>query len=113
MGYVAFLPRPVVVPFGGFGGANSASGGVSPPPDGGGDDEGDKARFGKDANQESHAFRHVDKAGLDRRAVRGAIKEDLSKVGNSLKNGPYNGRVNVNGTQVDLNRPGNRGGRLV
>lgn len=58
-------------------------------------------RFGKDANQESHAFRHVDKAGLDRGAVRDAIKEDLSKVGNSLKDGLYNGRVNVNGTQVD------------
>ena len=82
-------------------GANSAAaGGAAPPPDGGDNDK-DKVRFGKNANQESHAFRHVDEAGLDRGAVRDSIKQDLSKVGDSLKEGLYNGRVNVNGTQVD------------
>ncbi|MDN3575700.1 hypothetical protein QWZ03_02810 [Chitinimonas viridis] len=85
-------------------GTNSAS---LPPggPDGDPDDDDGKSketvRFGKDANQEYHTFLHIEKAGLDRSAVQDAIKGDLSKVGNSLKEGLYNGRVNVNGTQVD------------
>jgi len=81
-------------------GDNVAAGGAAPPPNDN-DNEKDNIRFGKNENQKFHTFRHVDEAGLDREAVRDSIKQDLSKVGKSLKDGPYNGRVNVNGTQVD------------
>jgi RHS repeat-associated protein len=58
-------------------------------------------RFGKDASQESHAFRHIDAAGLDRGVVRNAIEKDISSRASSMKDGLNNDRVNVNGTQVD------------
>ena len=83
-------------------GARAAAGGAAPPPDGD-NNEKEKVRFGKNENQEYHAFRHVDEAGLDRQAVRDSIKQDLSRVGDSLKEGLYEGRVSVNGTQVDYN----------
>jgi len=72
------------------------------PPGGPDDDKGKVVvRFGRNANQESHAFRHIDEVGLDRGAVRDAIQNDLTEKGTSLKDGLYNGRVNVNGVDVD------------
>ncbi|MBK6296440.1 MAG: hypothetical protein IPF55_21170 [Rhodoferax sp.] len=46
-----------------------------------------KLRFGNNDNQVSHAFRHVDDAGLDRGAVRDAISNDLSNLGPSPPDG--------------------------
>lgn len=71
------------------------------PEDDDSDHANDKVRFGKDANQERHAFRHTDKAGLDREAVRDAIKKDLSKQAETMKEGLVNGQVKVNGINVD------------
>lgn len=60
-----------------------------------------KVQFGRVANQVSHAFRHTDKAGLNREAVKQAIQVDIAKIANSLPKGQYNGSVNINGIQVD------------
>ncbi len=60
-----------------------------------------KLRFGNNDNQVSHAFRHVDDAGLDRGAVRDAISNDLSNLGPSLSDGLYKGQVNVGGVDID------------
>lgn len=83
------------------------TGGGRRPPGGGGGDDGNpptnnqvKVQFGKLNNQTSHAFRHTDKAGLDRKAVKEAIQADLAKVGGSLPKRHYNGTVSVNGRQL-------------
>jgi hypothetical protein len=63
--------------------------------------EGVAVQFGKVENQISHTFRHVEKAGFDRTAVQDAIKQNLSKIADSLSSGQYNGSVVVDGTKLD------------
>jgi hypothetical protein len=83
-------------------------GGRRPPGGGaGGGDDGNpptqnqvKVQFGAVENQTSHAFRHTDKARLDRQAVKEAIQTDLAKIGDSFPNGHHNGTVKVNGRQL-------------
>ena len=57
-------------------------------------------RFGNDANQVYHTFRHIDKLGIDRIAVQNAIGNDLSSLG-QINPGPIPIRaVNVNGVYI-------------
>ena len=60
-------------------------------------------RFGTVENQVSHAFRHVEKAGLDREVVRDSIRGDLLKNMDRLPDGLYEGSVNINGVRLDYN----------
>ncbi len=58
-------------------------------------------QFGRVENQVYHTFRHVEAAGLDRAVVSGAIRSDLSSMAANMQNGLYNGRVVINGIQVE------------
>lgn len=52
---------------------------------------GEGIQFGADANQTNHAFRYVDKMGLDRSVVQSAIISDLGKVSSNVTPGkPFN-----------------------
>ncbi len=57
--------------------------------------------FGRVENQAFHAFRHVERAGLDREVVRLAIQADISTVGAGMRLGQYSGSVTVNGTKLE------------
>ena len=57
-------------------------------------------RFGANANQEAHAFRHVLAYGLDRDAIEQAIRSDLGSRLGSIPEGLYNGTVVVNGVAI-------------
>ena len=46
-----------------------------------------EVQFGNVENQVNHAFRHIDKAGLDRGAVQQAIRQDVSRAAESLSKG--------------------------
>lgn len=57
--------------------------------------------FGRSANQISHAFRHIERAGLDREIVRSAIQNDLRSVAPSIRTGePVNQIITVSGRDV-------------
>lgn len=58
-------------------------------------------RFGNNANQDYHAFRHIEEAGLDKQAIKNAIEKDLSHVKDSLPGGLKKGTVEVGGKTVD------------
>ena len=58
-------------------------------------------QFGNNPNQDYHTFRHIEEAGLDKKAVRQAIEKDLSGVKDSLPNGLKKGTVTVGGKTVD------------
>ncbi len=58
-------------------------------------------QFGKGENQAWHAFRHVERIGLDREIVKETILQDFSKVVDSLPKGQYNGSVTVEGVRLD------------
>ncbi|MGX9773218.1 RHS repeat domain-containing protein [Janthinobacterium aestuarii] len=61
-----------------------------------------EVQFGNVENQVNHAFRHIDKAGMDRAAVQQAIRQDISRAAESLSKGQqYTGNVVVNGTRVE------------
>lgn len=64
---------------------------------------GPKVVFGRNANQISHTFRHVDAAGLDRGAVEAAVRGDLRASG-ALSPGKLRpGTVQVGGRTVQYN----------
>jgi filamentous hemagglutinin len=90
-------------PFGGNGADTYGTppNGASPPPGEDRPPEQGQVRFGSNSNQEFHVFRHLENAGLDREAVKDAIERDLSRLFGSLRNGLYNGRVTVNGVDID------------
>jgi len=58
-------------------------------------------QFGKVENQISHTFRHVEKAGFERKAVQEAIRQDLLRSAESLVGGQYSGSVLLNGTKLE------------
>ena len=58
-------------------------------------------RFGRDANQVGHAFRHIDALGLDRAVVQSAIENHLATVGNEIAQGiPFNQIIEVAGRKI-------------
>lgn len=73
------------------GGGSSASGRGS----------GSKVRFGNNANQEYHTFRHVEEAGINKQAAEDAIRSDLAGKEDSLPQGLTNGQVQVGGRVLD------------
>ena len=76
------------------GGGGSGGGG------GGGGCNGSKVRFGNNANQEYHTFRHVEEAGISKEEAAAAIRNDLVGKENGLPQGLTNGQVNVGGTTL-------------
>jgi hypothetical protein len=59
-------------------------------------------RFGKDANQVYHAFRHLQEAGVSVQAAKEAILSDIALKG-SLPSGLSTGTVNVGGRNLIYN----------
>lgn len=58
-------------------------------------------QFGRVANQLSHAFRHTDRIGLDRCAVRPAIEQHLPSVADQLSPGkPLSQVIDVAGKRI-------------
>lgn len=60
-------------------------------------------RFGGNANQESHAFRHVEEAGISKPDAEAAIRNDLANKEQSLPSGLTRGQVNVGGRTLEYN----------
>jgi hypothetical protein len=60
-----------------------------------------RIRFGNNANQEYHTFRHTDALGLDRAAVSQAVRTDLlSRQGSLVAGQPFNQTIVVNGVRI-------------
>jgi RHS repeat-associated protein len=59
-----------------------------------------RIQFGKTENQASHAFRHIEKAGLDRAKVSRAIGKDIGRVARGLQHGLTKRSVTVNGIKL-------------
>ena len=58
-------------------------------------------RFGNDANQVYHAFRHIDAIGLSRSAVQSAVETHLNTVIHEIPMGkPFNQTITVNGIKI-------------
>ena len=62
-----------------------------------------KVRFGKNANQEYHAFRHVKRAGINKKAAENAIRTDIASKEINLKPGQNIGSVNIDGKTLEYN----------
>jgi hypothetical protein len=62
---------------------------------------GDSIRFGNNANQERHAFRHLEEKGISRQSAESAIRNDLASQ--HLSPGQNLGSVNVNGKTLQYN----------
>ncbi|MGH9574109.1 MAG: hypothetical protein ACRD40_11340 [Candidatus Acidiferrales bacterium] len=105
------LGEVATVPAGGIGGtalgtaggmiacsAASGSGGGA-----GGGGRGEKVRFGNNANQEYHTFRHVEEEGISRAAAEEAIRGDLAAKEATLPEGLTKGEVNISGRILDYN----------
>jgi len=60
-------------------------------------------RFGNNANQEYHTFRHVEEAGINKQAAADAITKDLAGKAESLPQGLTKGQVEVGGRTLDYN----------
>src|SRR5208337_4849111 len=56
-----------------------------------------QVKFGNNANQSYHTFRHVEEAGIDKQAAENAITNDLAGKQASLPQGLTTGQVNVEG----------------
>lgn len=76
------------------GGGGSGSGGGSSK---------SKIRFGSNANQEYHTFRHVGEAGIDKKAAEDAIRADLAPKADSMPEGLTSGEVRVAGKTLRYN----------
>ncbi|WPB59202.1 hemagglutinin repeat-containing protein [Xylophilus sp. GOD-11R] len=59
-------------------------------------------RFGRNENQESHAFRHSDETGVARSDIKTAINKNLNALGPILSEGPYNGTIAAGGRTFDF-----------
>lgn len=60
-----------------------------------------EVKFGANSNQVYHAFRHTDRAGLNRRDVQRVVRSDLRSVAGQVRAGePYNRTVFVGGKRV-------------
>ncbi|MBK9187381.1 MAG: hypothetical protein IPM33_00340 [Phycisphaerales bacterium] len=58
-------------------------------------------RFGNNANQVSHAFRHTDALGLSRADVSQAVRSDLLiNTGSIVSGSPFNQTISINGVRV-------------
>jgi len=58
-------------------------------------------QFGKDANQNYHAFRHVEELGLNKTAVENAVKTDLQNISSTMVSGkPYDQIISVSGIKL-------------
>lgn len=57
--------------------------------------------LGRVESQAQHAFRHIERAGLDGASVHKAITADMERVGANLPPGQYSGSVMVDGVKVD------------
>lgn len=62
-----------------------------------------QVKFGSNANQAYHTFRHVEEAGIDTRAAENAIRNDLAGKGASLPQGRTTGQVYVQGRILQYN----------
>jgi RHS repeat-associated protein len=60
-------------------------------------------KFGNNANQSYHTFRHVEEAGIDKQAAESAIRNDLAGKGASLPQGLTKGQVSVQGKVLQYN----------
>jgi hypothetical protein len=54
-----------------------------------------QVKFGSNANQSYHTFRHLEEAGIDKQAAENAIRNDLAGKEASLPQGLTTGQVNV------------------
>lgn len=62
---------------------------------------GKEVSFGRNANQLSHTFRHVERAGLNRSSVQRAVQADLRQSASQIVAGkPFNQTIDVGGTRV-------------
>lgn len=62
---------------------------------------GKEVSFGRNANQLSHTFRHVERAGLNRDSVQRAVQRDLRYSAGRIEAGkPFNQTIDVSGTNV-------------
>ncbi len=59
-------------------------------------------QFGRDQNQVSHTFRHIDEIGLERVIVRFAILQFLEPVQSTLPLGLTVGSVEAKGVRLDF-----------
>ena len=58
-------------------------------------------RFGANANQVSHAFRHTDELGLDRTVVQSAVQKHFNGVSSQIVQGkPFNQVIDVAGQRI-------------
>ena len=57
--------------------------------------------FGRVDNQVYHAFRHVEKAGMDSVSVKAAIAADIERIGANHPSGTYSGSVTVDGVKIE------------
>lgn len=58
-------------------------------------------RFGNDANQVHHVFRHMDKIGLNRGTVESAVRANLSRIISQVEPGkPFNRVIEVEGQRI-------------
>ena len=62
-----------------------------------------QVKFGSNANQAYHTFRHVEEAGIDTQAAENAIRNDLAGKGFSLPQGRTTGQVYVQGRVLQYN----------
>nr|WP_242618417.1 RHS repeat-associated core domain-containing protein [Edaphobacter modestus] len=69
----------------------------------GGSGRSNKVRFGNNANQDYHTFRHVEDAGINRQSAESAIRNDLAGKENSLPQGLTTGEVSVGGKILRYN----------
>ena len=60
-------------------------------------------RFGTNANQTYHAYRHIDEVGIDRARVEDAVRNDLISRFENLQDGLNQGSVVVDGRRLDYN----------
>jgi len=60
-----------------------------------------KITFGSNANQDYHAFRHLEEAGVNRTTVQSLISNQMAIHAPVTPKGPFNGTVSVNGRLVD------------
>jgi len=65
------------------------------------DSERSAIRFGSEANQIHHTFRHVDALGIDRDAVADAIQADLARQGPVPPGANITGNVSVAGVTLE------------
>jgi RHS repeat-associated protein len=60
-------------------------------------------KFGGNASQDYHTFRHVEDAGIDKQAAEKAIRQDLAGRESSLPQGLTKGHVTVGGKTLEYN----------